>query len=120
MFFKKEIHWHKIFETLEAAKNRLAEGKVTTIQVENKNICLIHNSEGFFAVNDKCPHNGASLGNGFCAKDGSVVCPVHRYAFDPKTGRSKGGLGTYVHPYPIELRDDGMYIGFEKLVWKLF
>lgn len=120
MFFKKITKWHKLFDSLEAANTRLALGKVTSLQVEKKKICLVHTTEGFFALNDKCPHNGASLGSGLCSKQGTVVCPVHRYHFDPKTGRSKSGLGNYVQPYPIEVREDGVYIGFEELKWDLF
>lgn len=120
MFFKKEITWIKLFDTIAAANKSVAIGRVTTIDVGRKKICLARTTEGFFAVNDKCPHNGASLGNGFCTDEGSVVCPVHRYHFDLKTGRAKSGLGDFVQPYPIEVREDGIFIGFEKLVFNLF
>jgi len=82
MLFKKQTTWIKLFASLEAANNRIAVGKVSTIEVGKKKVCVAHTSEGFFAVNDKCPHNGASLGSGFCTDQGSVVCPVHRYHFD--------------------------------------
>jgi nitrite reductase/ring-hydroxylating ferredoxin subunit len=120
MFFNKIIKWHLLFESQEAANTFLSVGSVTTLHVGKKKICLAHTSEGFFAVNDKCPHNGASLGNGRCTTEGSIVCPVHRYHFDLKTGRSKSGLGSYVEPYPIEIRPDGIYIGIEEIVWNLF
>ncbi len=120
MLFKKQTNWVKLFPSMEAASNRLAVGRVTTMQVGKKKICLAHTAEGFFAVNDRCPHNGASLGSGSCTEQGSVVCPVHRYHFDLKTGRAKSGLGDYVQPYPIEVRDDGVYIGFEETVFTLF
>ncbi|MFL5762587.1 MAG: Rieske (2Fe-2S) protein [Bacteroidia bacterium] len=118
--FRKEITWIKLFDSLESANNRLSLGRVTTIEVNNKKICLAHNEEGFFAVSDRCPHNGASLGNGFCTNEGSVVCPVHRYHFDLKNGRARSGLGDAVRTYPIEVREDGIYIGFEKTVFSLF
>lgn len=120
MFFKKKITWLKLFDSTEAASQRVSEGHVTTLQVGKKKICLAHTSEGFFAVNDKCPHNGASLGNGYCTKEGSVVCPLHRYHFDLRTGRARSGLGDVVDTYPIEIRKDGMYIGFEETVWNIF
>ena len=120
MIFKKEIKWHKIFDSVVAANEMAALGRVTTMHIKNKKICLAHTSEGFFAVNDKCPHNGASLGNGYCTDEGSVVCPVHRYHFDLKTGRAKSGLGDFVQPYPLEIREDGIFIGFEEWKWNLF
>ncbi|MDF2436785.1 MAG: hypothetical protein K0Q95_1161 [Bacteroidota bacterium] len=120
MFFEKKITWHKLFDSAEAAGRMLKSGQVTTLNVGKKKICLAHTSEGFYAVNDKCPHNGASLGNGYCTAEGSVVCPVHRYHFDLKTGRAKSGLGDVVETYPIEVREDGVYIGFSENVWKWF
>lgn len=120
MFFKKKTTWLKLFDSFSAAEQMLAEGQVCTLQVGKKKICLARTSEGFFAVNDKCPHNGASLGNGYCTKEGSVVCPLHRYHFDLRTGRAKSGLGDVVDAYPIEIRPDGMYIGFEETVWNIF
>jgi len=118
--FERKIHWYKLFDSTEAASRMLAVGNVTTMQVGRKKICLAHTSEGFFAVNDRCPHNGASLGNGYCTNEGSVVCPLHRYHFDLHTGRAKSGLGDAVETYPIEIRDDGMFIGFKETSWKLF
>ena len=120
MLFEKKLKWYKLFETLEAANNYVETGNVNFILFRNKKLCLAHTPEGFFAVNDKCPHNGASLSMGRCTLDGAVVCPVHRYSFDLKTGRSRSGLGSYVQPYPIEIRDDGVFIGFEEIEWNFF
>ena len=120
MLFEKKIKWYMLFETIEAANNFVELGNVNTINFKNKKICIAQTSEGFFAVNDKCPHNGASLGKGHCTANGTVVCPVHRYSFDLKTGRSKSGLGSYVKTYPIEIRNDGVFIGFEEIEWNFF
>ncbi len=120
MLFEKKIIWHKLFDSAEAGNQMVKKGNVTTLTVGKKKICLAHNEEGFFAVNDKCPHNGASLGNGYCTKEGTVVCPVHRYSFDLKTGRARSGLGDCVETYPIEVREDGVFIGFREMVWNLF
>ncbi|MES2592814.1 MAG: Rieske 2Fe-2S domain-containing protein [Bacteroidota bacterium] len=120
MLFKKEIIWYKLFDSIAEANAHVSIGRVITIHTGKKKICLAHTTEGFYAVNDKCPHNGASLGNGYCTAEGSVVCPLHRYHFDLKTGRAKSGLGDFVQTYPIEQRDDGLFIGFQERVWDLF
>ncbi len=120
MLFKKTINWFKLFDSETSANEFLAVGKVATMTCGKKRICLAHTIDGFFAVNDKCPHNGASLGNGCRTNEGSVVCPMHRYHFDLKTGRAKSGIGDFVQTYPVEVREDGIYIGFEETVWNLF
>lgn len=120
MLFKHTLKWYKLFDSITAANAYVEKGKVNSITFEKKKICLARTAEGLFAVNDKCPHNGASLSNGFCTEAGTVVCPMHRYHFDLKTGRAKSGIGDYVETYPVEIRDDGVYIGFEKTTWNLF
>lgn len=120
MLFERRIKWYKLFESKEAATQQIALNTAQTIAVNGKKICVAHTTEGFFAVNDKCPHNGASLGNGFCTTDNSIVCPLHRYHFDLRTGRAKSGLGDVVDTYPLETRYDGVFIGFKELIWKLF
>jgi nitrite reductase/ring-hydroxylating ferredoxin subunit len=64
-----------------------------------------------YAFNDKCPHNGASLSRGSCNKKNEVVCPLHSYSFDLETGKSTlGGVFT-LKTYPIEIKEDGIYVG---------
>jgi len=120
MLFKKQINWYKIFDSTDALNSFVKEGSLNTIYVGKKKICLAHTSEGFFAVDDKCPHNGASLSNGFCTASNSIVCPVHRYHFDLTTGRAKSGGGDCLNTYPLEIRNNGIFIGINETVWNLF
>jgi len=120
MLFKRKITWYKLFETEVAAHSRVPLNRVASILVSNKKVCIAHTASGFYAVDDKCPHNGASLGMGWCTEDDSVICPVHRYRFDLKTGRAKSGIGDYVNTYPLEIRNGAFFIGFEKISFHLF
>ena len=80
-------------------------------------VCVAHSEKGVSAVKDKCPHQGVALSNGHCTEHGMIVCPWHRYQFDLETGR---GAGTYVEVYPMEEREDGLYIGFPYMAFTLF
>lgn len=120
MLFKRTLKWYKLFDSEMAVNAYVELGRVNSITCGRKKICIARTSKGLFAVNDKCPHNGASLSNGYCTELGTVVCPLHRYHFDLETGRAKSGIGDYVETYPIEIRDDGVYIGFEEIAWNLF
>jgi 3-phenylpropionate/trans-cinnamate dioxygenase ferredoxin subunit len=91
----------------------IQEGEVCTMEIEDKKLCIVHRADGYFAIKDRCPHAGGSLGDGWCDEAGMVVCPLHRIKFDPVTGRNTTGEGYYVPTYPIEQREDGLYIGFE-------
>ena len=120
MLFKKKITWHKLYDSLQAAHLQIKNGSLRKINIGNKTICIAHTEEGLFALDDKCPHNGASLSNGKCTTNNAVVCPVHRYQFDLKTGRAKSGLGDVAITYPIKHTEEGVFVGISERVWNLF
>ncbi|HET6224841.1 MAG TPA: Rieske 2Fe-2S domain-containing protein [Bacteroidia bacterium] len=120
MLFERKIKWYKVFESKTAADQQLGLNTAQTILVKGKKICFARTAQGLFAVNDKCPHNGASLGNGYCTIENTIVCPLHRYSFDLKTGRAKSGLGDVVNTYPVEVKEDGVYVGLKEIYWELF
>lgn len=90
---------------------------VKMIQVEGKKICLIKNDAKFYATQNSCPHAGGILSGGWCKK-GHLVCPIHRYEYNLLTGRGAEGQGDYIDIYPLELREDGLYIGIKERWWK--
>jgi thiamine pyrophosphate-dependent acetolactate synthase large subunit-like protein/nitrite reductase/ring-hydroxylating ferredoxin subunit len=70
----------------------------------------------FYAMDNRCPHQGGPLGEGSIehGKDGEcwLRCPWHGWDFDPKTGRPPGGHeDSGQQLYPVEIRDGGVYIG---------
>ena len=80
------LRWFKIYDFKQHGDNPQALNSVRTIEVNNKRICLARLNDGYFSIDDKCPHAGARLGMGTCDDHGHVICPVHRYRFDLKTG----------------------------------
>jgi nitrite reductase/ring-hydroxylating ferredoxin subunit len=112
--FKKVIRWIPLHEKEEG----FPPGLPVTRFVAGRKICVVKTSKGIFAIEEKCPHNGFSLAQGKCTENGeAIVCPLHRYAFDFKTGRSINGCGAAARVFPIEKRDDGLYIGVEETQW---
>ena len=90
-----------------------SENFIRLIKVEGKKICVVKVDDEFFATQSKCPHAGADLSQGFC-KDKKLICAFHRYEYDLNTGRGSPGQGDYINIYPIEQREDGIYIGFKE------
>lgn len=86
-----------------------------------KKICVVKTQKGIFAIEEKCPHNGFSLAAGKCTEDGeAIICPLHRYAFDFKTGRSRTGAGGAAIVFPVEEREGQLFIGVEEREWGWF
>ena len=72
---------------MRAAKaSEIPPGEGRNVRVERHQIALFHDPEhGFFAIDDTCPHQGASLGEG-TYHEGRVICPMHNWVFDVRTG----------------------------------
>ncbi len=59
----------------------------------------------YLAINDFCPHMGASLSDGH-VEDGTVICPWHAWRFRLSDGtwmdNSKSGICTATYPVKVE------------------
>lgn len=98
-------------------KNQIpANGDIKTTDVGGKQLCIIDYDGKVVAVQSHCPHAGGHFSGGWC-KNGQLICPIHRYAYDLKTGRGAEGQGDYINIYATEIREDGLYIGFEENWW---
>lgn len=100
-------NWHNISEAVAG----LEEGKPGEIQVDEKKICLVRTKERVFAFAATCPHSGAPLCDGWLDGRGHIVCPLHKYRFDPGNGYNSSGEGYKLRTFPIEMRADGIYVG---------
>lgn len=105
--------WVKVFgkEILQA------NDFVRLADAGGKKICLVKSGSEFFATQPYCPHAGAALAYGTC-KEGKLICPYHRYEYDLHSGRGNPGQGDYIDLYPVELREDGVYVGLKETFLK--
>lgn len=111
-------HWVKIFESKEALENNVVlQGKYSLV-AKGKKILLAQTTDGFYAVQDRCPHNGASLSGGYCTPEGEVVCPLHRYRFQLKNGKSTSGGSYTLDTFPLNITENGVFIGIKAKWWE--
>jgi nitrite reductase/ring-hydroxylating ferredoxin subunit len=99
------MKWYKIPGVQPSAQPFLKK-----VKAGGKTICLVSYAGEIFALAAKCPHAGGDLTTGWC-KDEKLVCPVHRYTYDIHTGKGSEGQHDYIDTYPVEIRDDGVYVG---------
>ncbi|MES2807651.1 MAG: Rieske 2Fe-2S domain-containing protein [Bacteroidota bacterium] len=91
---------------------------IKKVKVNGKGIVLVGADGVINALSATCPHAGGELSGGWC-KNGKLICPIHRYAYDIKTGRGDPGQNDYVDVYPVDIRDDDIYIGISSFFEKL-
>ncbi len=72
--------WYEV-----ARVDDLEPGEVMYVEVGNDPVALINLEGEFYAVNDICTHEEASLSDGEVVGD-EIECPLHGGAFEIKTG----------------------------------
>lgn len=108
----KEIEWYKIADSVAALS--FNENSLLEISISDKRICLSFHKEKLHAFSASCPHAGGRLSCGYIDAMDNIVCPVHHYRFQLQNGRNSSGEGYFLKIYPLQTRDDGLYIGLEK------
>ncbi len=98
--------WHKALDPDE-----LPEGRVTAASCGGTTVAITHFDGEYAALDNSCPHQGGPLGEG-SIETGWLRCPWHGWDFDPLTGETPGPHEDCVQTYPVQLRDDGLYVGF--------
>lgn len=103
-------NWYKIAESI-AEINFSANG-LAEVEINGKIVCIAKHKSQLFACTQKCPHAGGILAQGYIDAVGNIVCPVHRYKFDPQNGRNVSGEGYFLKRYQVEVREQGVFISF--------
>ena len=78
-------------------------------------ITIGRGKEGLFACAHKCPHAGGLLADGYLDVLGNIVCPLHRYRFDPTNGRNVSGEGFFLRTFAVQEREDGVFVNIPGL-----
>ena len=108
----KTYTWHKFADSI--GELQLPTSGLAEVEIEGKKVCIILNKEHLYACTAKCPHAGGNMSEGHLDALGNIVCPIHRYRFSIERGRDTSGEGYFLKTYPVEIRPDGLYIGFDK------
>ena len=80
-------------EVAVGAAEGLAQGQRKLVFIDGRSVVVFNVAGKLHAIENSCPHNGASLANGNL--DGSLLtCPAHGLRFDLSTGCMPGaGFG---------------------------
>ena len=96
--------WFKVAEVDE-----LDDGRVKTVIAGHHSLALTRVGDRYGALDNRCPHQGGPLGEGSIEK-GMLRCPWHGYDYDPLTGTPPPGFSDAPACFPLEVRDDGVYV----------
>src|SRR4051794_39693417 len=74
-------------------------------------IAVFNVAGDFYAIDDPCTHQDASLADGFLEDDCTVECPLHASCFDLRTGKPNGPPAkTPVRTHPVVIEDGTIFV----------
>ena len=94
------------------AVDELAPGQRKLVFIDGRSIVLFNIAGTIHAIDDSCPHNGASVANG--QLEGCVLrCPAHGLRFDLRTGCMPGAGGLSLTVFPVRAIDGKLVVSLE-------
>jgi apoptosis-inducing factor 3 len=92
------------------AADDLAEGELLPGHVDGEAVLLVRTGGEVYAVGAECTHYGVSLAEGLLA-GGTLRCPAHHAAFDPRTGQAVRAPALRPLPcWEVEARDGRLFV----------
>ncbi len=100
----------KILDSKQKAEAFFEDGAPKLIRAGDKEICLVHKGNEYFGFDNACPHMGAKLHQGNTNHLNEIVCPLHTYRFNMKTGEEADNRCKSMKMYNVYVNDEGLFI----------
>lgn len=98
--------------TTVAKVGDIAEGQGMAYAVNGRMVAVFNDHGTYFAIDDFCPHMGASLAGGWLEK-GIVVCPWHAWRFCVHDGQWCDNPRIKISTFPVRVVDDEIQVQVE-------
>jgi 3-phenylpropionate/trans-cinnamate dioxygenase ferredoxin subunit len=96
------------------AADDLPPGAGKIFVVGERKVAVFNIDGELYAIEDRCPHRGASLGKG--TRDGFVVtCPLHKWEFDLRTGQCMGQPGNELRRFEVFVGGDSLLLDLSSI-----
>jgi|GEM_PF-84974 len=96
-----------------AATGEIPVGESRSFEIEDRSVAVFHTAEGFFAIDNLCPHMGAPLVDGHL--EGCVVtCPWHAWRFDVRDGTWCENPRIKTDSFPLRIVGDRIQVAIEE------
>ena len=87
----------------------LADGEATAVRVCGKFVAVFRDKGAYHAIDDVCPHMGASLAGGH-VENGIVTCPWHAWRFRITDGTWADNPRIKIGSYPVRVEGDEIQV----------
>ncbi|UCH64711.1 MAG: Rieske (2Fe-2S) protein [Ignavibacterium sp.] len=90
-------------------KSDLKENIGCRFIIDDIEIALFKVADKVFALSNICPHQHTALIYNGMIEEGCIVCPVHGWMFDLKTGNKKSG-SKGLDTYPVRITNEEVFV----------
>lgn len=87
----------------------IPEGEARAVAVGAKLIALFRQNGQYYAIDDVCPHMGASLSGGYVDR-GIVTCPWHAWRFRLADGAWADNPRIKTGSYPVRIEGEAIQV----------
>lgn len=88
----------------------IAEGEGESFLVAGRMVAVFLHHGEYYAINDLCPHMGASLGAGHLDEEGAVTCPWHAWRFSVRDGSWCDNRRLKTDTYEVRVEGDQIQV----------
>ena len=88
----------------------IPEGQGASFQVGNRLVAVFNYRGQYLAIDDLCPHMGASLGAGYLDEEGIVTCPWHAWRFNVCNGKWADNPCLGVDTFEVRVQGDEIQV----------
>ena len=85
------------------------EGQGRAVPVDGRMVAVFRTSDEWFAIDDLCPHMGASLAEGY-VEGKMVTCPWHAWRFCIRDGTWEDNPKTRVDCFEVKVEGDDVLV----------
>ena len=84
---------------------------VRVVEYDGIGIAVFRLDDGYYASDDECSHDEASLAEGEIVENCQIECPMHGARFDIKTGKNLSFPAVVpVQAYPTKVENGVVYV----------
>lgn len=83
---------------------------IKQVQLGATKICVTRLGNEFFAFETLCPHQKTPLQQGQVTGLAEVICPLHHFRFDLRSGQVRSGNCAELKVYKTSISEEGLQI----------
>jgi nitrite reductase (NADH) small subunit/3-phenylpropionate/trans-cinnamate dioxygenase ferredoxin subunit len=96
-----------------ARAGSIPEGTGRAFAVQGRMIAVFYVEGRYYAIDDMCPHMGASLAEGY-VEQGIVACPWHAWRFRVSDGTWCDNPRIKIDAFPVRIHEDAIQVGVSR------